>query len=117
MKHLRCSDDVAKQLGKKPNKSQRYLFTDEEAKKVKELKKKGSKTSKSRENDVTEKEFVLSAWNDEGYMMDIDQYCEHYQLPRADVKEYKLVSHTGTPYYNIRFKEVAESEVMNFDLE
>lgn len=117
MKHLRCSDDVAKQLGKAPNKSQRYLFTDEEAKKVKELKKKGSKTSKSREKQVTEKEFVLSAWNDEGYMMDIDQYCEHYQLPRADVKEYKLVSHTGTPYYNIRFKEVAESEVMSFDLE
>ena len=117
MKHLRCSDDVAKQLGKAPNKSQRYLFTDDEAKKVKELKKKGSKTSKSREKQVTEKEFVLSAWNDEGYMMDIDQYCEHYQLPRADVKEYKLVSHTGTPYYNIRFKEVAESEVMSFDLE
>lgn len=117
MKHLRCSDDIAKQLGKAPNKSQRYLFTDEEAKKVKELKKKGSKTSKSREKQVTEKEFVLSAWNDEGYMMDIDQYCEHYQLPRADVKEYKLVSHTGTPYYNIRFKEVAESEVMSFDLE
>lgn len=117
MKHLRCSDDIAKQLGKAPNKSQRYLFTDEEAKKVKELKKKGSKTSKSREKQVTEKEFVLSAWNDEGYMMDIDQYCDHYQLPRADVKEYKLVSHTGTPYYNIRFKEVAESEVMNFDLE
>lgn len=117
MKHLRCSDDVAKQLGKAPNKSQRYLFTDEEAKKVKELKKKGSKTSKSREKQVTEKEFVLSAWNDEGYMMDIDQYCEHYQLPRTDVKEYKLVSHTGTPYYNIRFKEVAESEVMSFDLE
>ena len=117
MKHLRCSDDIAKELGKKPNKSQRYLFTSEEAKKVKELKKKSSKTSKSRENEVSEKEFVLSAWNDEGYMMDIDQYCEHYQLPRADVKEYKLVSHTGTPYYNIRFKEVAETEVMNFDLE
>ena len=49
--------------------------------------------------------------------MDIDQYCEHYKLPREDVREYKLVSHTGTPYYNIKFKEIAEKEVMSFDLE
>lgn len=56
----------------------------------------------------TEKPFVLSAWNDLGYMMDIDQYCEHYKLPRVDVRKYKLVSHTGTPYYNIEFKERLE---------
>jgi len=111
------SDDIAKELGKTINKSKRYMCTDEEAEKAYVLKSSVSKTTKSREKQVTEKEFVLSAWNDEGYMMDIDQYCSHYQLPRADVKEYKLVSHTGTPYYNIRFKEVAESEVMNFDLE
>ncbi len=116
MPYLRCSDEIAKQLNKVPNKSKRYSFTEEEAIKLAKLKS-GSKTLSSRDKKNTEKEFVLSAWNDEGYMMDIDQYCEHYQLPRADVKEYKLVSHTGTPYYNIKFKEVAESEVMNFDLE
>lgn len=116
-KYLRCSDDIAKQMGKEVNASKRYNFTDEEAIKLAELKGKTSKTSKSRTEKVTEKEFVLSAWNDDGYMMDIDQYCEHYQLPRTDVKEYKLVSHTGTPYYNIKFKETVESEVMNFDLE
>jgi uncharacterized protein YmfQ (DUF2313 family) len=116
-KHVRMSDEIAKELGKTINKSKRYMCTDEEAERAYALKGSVSKTTKSREKQVTEKEFVLSAWNDEGYMMDIDQYCSHYQLPRADVKEYKLVSHTGTPYYNIRFKEVAESEVMNFDLE
>ena len=116
-KHVRMSDEVAKELGKTLNKSKRYMCTDDEAKRAYSLRTSGTKTSKSRDKQVTEKEFVLSAWNDEGYMMDIDQYCEHYQLPRADVKEYKLVSHTGTPYYNIRFKEVAESEVMSFDLE
>ena len=116
-KHVRMSDEIAKELGKTINKSKRYMCTDEEAEMAYALKGSVSKTTKSRQKQVTEKEFVLSAWNDEGYMMDIDQYCSHYQLPRADVKEYKLVSHTGTPYYNIRFKEVAESEVMNFDLE
>lgn len=49
--------------------------------------------------------FVLSAWNNNGYMMDIDEYCSHYKLPREDVNNYKLVSHTGTPFYNILFKE------------
>ena len=51
------------------------------------------------------KPFVLSAWNSNGYMMDIDEYCDHYKLPRKDIKSYKLVSHTGTPFYNILFKE------------
>lgn len=61
---------------------------------------------------VKDKPFVLSAWNDNGYMMDIDQYCEHYKLPRLDIKSYKLVSHTGTPFYNILFKDtvLVESE-------
>lgn len=117
MPYLRASDEIAKQLNKTPNASKRYNFTEEEAIKLAELKSKESKTSKSREKQVTEKEFVLSAWNDEGYMMDINQYCEHYQLPREDIKEYKLVSHTGTPYYNIKFKETIESEVQNFDIE
>lgn len=48
---------------------------------------------------------VLSAWSDELKMMSIDEYCEFYGLPRADISSYKLVSHTGTPFYNIVFKE------------
>jgi len=61
--------------------------------------------------------FVLSAWNQlTGLMMDIDEYCEFYKLPRKDIKSYKLVSHTGTPFYNILFKENTEEENdFNFD--
>ncbi|AMR34173.1 hypothetical protein A0256_23330 [Mucilaginibacter sp. PAMC 26640] len=60
-----------------------------------------SKTPKSEP-----KPFVLSAWNDlTGRMMGINDYCEFYNLPFADVVSYKLISHTGTPYYNIFFKE------------
>jgi hypothetical protein len=62
--------------------------------------------STSKSNDYSKPKFVLSAWNQEtGLMMDIDAYCKHYALPRKDVKSYKLVSHTGTPYYNIVFNE------------
>ena len=66
-----------------------------------------SKTSrnKSKRKDKDSTPFVLSAWNSKGYMMDIDEYCSHYKLPRKDIKSYKLVSHTGTPFYNILFKE------------
>lgn len=48
---------------------------------------------------------ILSAWSKEGYMMNIDEYCEVYKLPREDITSYKLVSHTGTPFFNIVFKE------------
>lgn len=51
-----------------------------------------------------EKTFVLSAWNKAGHMMAIEEYCTHYKLPMDDISSYKLVSHTGTPYYNIAFR-------------
>lgn len=71
----------------------------------------------SKSNDYKSKEkFVLSAWNNEtGLMMDIDEYCCHYNLPRRDISSYKLVSHTGTPFYNIVFKEnVTDSFSVDF---
>lgn len=74
-------------------------------------------TSKTSAGDCKEK-FVLTAWNKlTGKMMDIDGYCEFYSLPRKDISSYKLVSHTGTPYYNIVFKETINSEVEAFDFE
>ena len=48
-------------------------------------------------------------------IMDIDKYCAKYKLPREDVTSYKLVTHTGVPYYNIVFKEVAGIEAINYD--
>ena len=63
---------------------------------------------------TTEKPFVLSAWNDGGYMMCIDEYCTHYKLPRKDISSYKLVSHTGTPFYNIQFKQNTIEEEIDY---
>ncbi|MFD1292622.1 hypothetical protein ACFQ5N_02130 [Lutibacter holmesii] len=68
-----------------------------------------SKRKKSTSKKTDANPFVLSAWNFKtGEMMDIDEYCEFYKLPRNDVKSYKLVSHTGTPFFNILFKENIE---------
>lgn len=38
-------------------------------------------------------------------MMGIDEYCEVYGLPRGDITSWKLISHTGVPFYNVVFKQ------------
>lgn len=70
-------------------------------------------TTATKTNQYNRKKFVLSAWNKKGYMMDIEEYCHHYKLPLDDISSYKLVSHTGTPFYNIAFRT---NEVFREDL-
>jgi len=129
MKRTRLTKNEAIFLGFVPKENEsgrskaRYYVTDEDLHKLKLFK--GEETpavkvkTESVPNDYNnKKEFVLSAWNKDGFMMDIDKYCEHYQLPRNDISSYKLVSHTGTPYYNIVFKENTldiESSEIDFD--
>lgn len=85
----------------------RYFLTEKELEELQELRSvKVEVKSKSKSNDYKpKKDFVLSAWSSEGKMMEIDEYCKVYNLPRKDITSYKLVSHTGTPFYNIVFKE------------
>lgn len=54
---------------------------------------------------------TLSALKPDGTLMTVDEYCSVYRLERKDVKSYKLVTHTGVPYYNIQsFTRVSNSE-------
>lgn len=53
---------------------------------------------------------ILTAYDDSNNLMDIDTYCEYYKLPRKDVSSYKLVTHTGIPFYNLVFREQKELE-------
>lgn len=48
---------------------------------------------------------MLTAFDEEGNLMNIDEYCDKYGLDRDSVRSFKLISHTGLPYYNIVFKE------------
>jgi len=61
--------------------------------------------TETKPNDYKTKRLVMSAWDNDGFMMDIDAYCKEYGLPRADITSYKLITHTGTPHYNVVFKE------------
>lgn len=49
-----------------------------------------------------EKVSTLSALKVDGTIMSIDEYCDFYNIPKQDVRTYKLVTHTGKgAYYNI----------------
>jgi hypothetical protein len=43
----------------------------------------------------------LSARKSDGTLMNIEEYCSFYGIPFEQARTYKLVTHTGTPYYNI----------------
>ena len=96
----------------------RYRLTDKQWQKIGTFRgNKETVKSESLPNDYNKSKLVLSAWDKNGYMMDIDKYCNVYQLPRQDISSYKLVSHTGTPFYNIVFKETFIEEVKSLDID
>lgn len=74
-------------------------------------------TSTSSSTDYPNKKVGLSAIGEDGKIMDIDQYCEHHGLPRKDISSYKLITHTGTPYYNTVFKEVFDENFNDIDFD
>jgi hypothetical protein len=55
----------------------------------------------------------MSAFTTDGRLMDIDEYCEYYGIPRDHARTYKLVTHTGTPYYNIASNVIEEVSYIN----
>jgi len=51
---------------------------------------------------------LMSSWDyDKARNMDIDEYCDKYNLPKEHISSWKAVTHTGTPFYNIVFKTVS----------
>lgn len=46
-------------------------------------------------------EVSMSAQKRDGSIMSIEEYCSVYGIPFEHARTYKLVTHTGTPYYNI----------------
>ena len=114
---VRLKDKEANKLGIEINSSKKYRLSDEHKVKLNDLRgvQEIEETTTTKPNDYKEKPLILSAWGSDGQMMDIDSYCDAYGLPRADISSYKLVSHTGTPFYNIVFKEVANEESIDFD--
>lgn len=74
-----------------------------------------SKTETS-SNDYFIDKTILSAISPNGKIMNIDEYCQYHNLPRDLVSSYKLITHTGIPYYNTVFKEVDLSDLTEDDI-
>lgn len=57
---------------------------------------------------------IFTAVASDGKIMDISTYCKFWGLDFDKVRSFKLVTHTGIPFYNIAFYE-SEIEKENFE--
>jgi hypothetical protein len=77
----------------KTGRSPRYCLTDQQQKDLKVLRESGNNPER------------VWGLDSEGKLLPIEEYCDIYDLPLCDVVDYKIVTHTGVPFYNIKFKE------------
>lgn len=96
----RINRNIALQLGLTPNKSNRYRIDSETEKKYLEL----IQDSTTDSNNYTTKGH-FTAIADDGSLMDIEEYCEHYGLDYSKIRSWKLITHTAIPFYNVVFYE------------
>jgi predicted phosphodiesterase len=69
-----------------------------------------TETNQYATKEVSHKNFT--AIGDDGNLMPIDKYCEYYNLDLNKIRSYKLISHTGVPFYNcVFYEEVLEPSV------
>jgi hypothetical protein len=66
-------------------------------------------------NDKEKKPKGFTAIGPDGQLMSIEKYCEFYGLDCSKIRSYKLISHSGIPFYNVVFYS-SEDDVM-FNLE
>ena len=55
----------------------------------------------------------MSAMKANGDIMSIDEYCMFYGIPVEHARTYKLVTHTGVPYYNIASNVLPQESYVN----
>jgi hypothetical protein len=65
-------------------------------------------------NDYKGKQF-FTAVSQDGKIMNIETYCQHWGLDFDKVRSFKLVTHTGIPFYNIAFYESEEQKENQID--
>lgn len=111
--NTRIKPEHAKMLGLTVSKGGGYRITEEQYRELQEIRLR-EKSDQNNDNDPRE---VLTAKSNDGRLMDIDEYCQFYNIPREYVKSYKLVTHTGVPYYNIQSTQVEIKEEDNLSLE
>jgi hypothetical protein len=64
-------------------------------------------------NDKEKPQKGFTAIAEDGSLMNIAQYCAHYGLDVNKIRSYKLISHSGIPFYNVVFYTAEEEAVSN----
>lgn len=68
-------------------------------------------------NDKEKPQKGFTAIGADGQLMNIEDYCKHYGLDVNKIRSYKLISHSGIPFYNVVFyEEVVEPAVTEQEL-
>lgn len=68
-------------------------------------------------NDKEKPQRGFTAIGEDGQLMSIEKYCEFYGLDVNKIRSYKLISHTGLPFYNcVFYEEVIEPAVTEIEL-
>ena len=109
-KRIRATKEQAMALGLEPNNSGKYRLDSEQAKELLILKNQIGTPHQKAQIKSESVDSVFSAAKD-GKIMSIDEYCAHYGIPKEDVKSFKLITHTATPYYNIQSKGTLSEEL------
>ena len=109
-KRIRATEEQATALGFEPNRSGKYRLDAEQENELMQLKAMSGTPQQRAAHNLTEVDSVFSAAKD-GKIMSIEEYCEHYGIKFEDVKSFKLITHTATPYYNIQSKGTLSDEM------
>lgn len=71
--------------------------------------------SNNYKNDKEKSVRGFTAIAEDGSLLNIEQYCEHYGLDVSKIRSYKLISHSGVPFYNVVFFTSEEEAVLDVD--
>ena len=78
---------------------------------------KSDTVSNNYSNDKQKTQKGFTAINSSGELMPIEEYCTFYGLDANKIRSYKLISHTGQPFYNcVFYEEVIEPAVTEEEL-
>lgn len=111
-KRYRLTNELATDLGLTVNISGRYRLTEDQENILFNV----EETETITETNKYFNKKGFTAISATGGIMDIKKYCEFYKFDYENVKSWKLVSHTGIPFYNIAFYSSEEQEESNYQL-
>jgi hypothetical protein len=106
------NETIADKLGLTLNDANRYRLTESQENEYIDIMDADTVT-----NDYNPNITVFTAIGNDGKIMNIETYCKHWGLDHDKVRSFKLVSHTGIPFYNIAFYEKDTEENKEIDFE